>query len=449
MVTAVESAIQDASKAIDTSGAAANSSEALQMGMSLAQRQQQIEQKRQEIDFQRAEQEKQKGDWLHSQMSAITVENDPKIRAHLVDNLAELFPKMFDGRRFDPAQQELFKKSDSFIDKAGALTRVRKMMAENNFAGISEYDKGIVNGMSSADIAQQLGNLNNIHKNEDTITKALIQSRIATQSAAEKAGTSKEELQQTMNQNNPMAFRKASVDLRADDQASRAGSAYDKSLQKLYVQKQALDRASHTLTDPNTPITPQIFREAEKEFVTAMTGSGATGLSQSEKTEYNNMHLKMAETLQKYGNKMVDLRKVAPELVNQLLSSNKRLSEAYGENMEDTVSKVDKNFSESSNPKVQAMRRAKTKDYAPKYHAEKFGDEADQEPEPGVNPGLAGVPQSATPKPSQSDMEAVDNQARERLRQARAAQKAGLPLSFTEQQVKDTYKKITGRDLVE
>jgi hypothetical protein len=460
MATAMDSAIQDASKAIDTSSIGANTVQGLQMGMSLAQRQQDIEAKRQQIQFQQQQQEMQKGEWLHSQLSQVSSENDPKLRAALVNNLNDQYPKIFDGRRLDPTQAELLKKSPTYNDKIVALTRVRKAMLENNFSGMSDFDKQVVNGMSSADVSQQLGHLNTIQTQESAIVKALTMVHVATPQAAAQTGQSQSDLQQTLSQNNPTLARQQMVALRSDDQASKAGAAYDGALKKTYIQKQALDRATHTLTDPNTPITPQIFKESEKEFVTALTGSGATGIGQTEKTEYNDLHLKMAEAMQKYGNKMQDLRVEAPELVNQLQSSINRLSGAYADNMEETTSKVDSNFSQSSNPKVQEMRKLKTKDYAPKYHAAAFGQSGQapvpgqpsqpgQNAQPGVNPGLAAIPQPAANKPTPSDSEQIEVQARERLRQVRAANKAGLPISYTEQQVKDTYKNLTGRELVQ
>lgn len=454
--SAVDSAIQDASKAIDTSGIGANTAQGLQMGMSLAQRQQDIENQRNQLQFQQQQAEMQKGDWLHSQLSQISSENDPKLRGALVDNLDDQYPKLFGGRRLDPTQAELLKKSPPYIDKVGALTRVRKGMVDNDFDGVSDFDKEVVNGMSSSDISQQLGHLNTIQSQESTIIKALTAARVATPQAAAQTGMSQDDLQTKMNQNNPMNARAAMVNLRSDDQASKAGASYDTALKKTFLQKQALDRATHTLSDPNTPLTPQIFRESEKEFVTALTGNGATGLGQTEKTEYNDLHLKLAEYMQKYGNKMQDLRKEAPELVQQLQSSMNRLSTAYQGNMEDTTSKVDKNFAESSNPKVQAMRRLKTKDYAPQYYADSFGSE--QAPSapgsanaaaPGPNPGLAGIPQAAPAKLSQAELESMDTKARELLRQSRESQKAGTPFKYTEQQIKTTYKNKTGKDLVE
>lgn len=442
---AMESAVNAASQAMDTSGIGKNTMEGLQMGMSLAQRQQQIEQARQEMNFKAQQAEMQKHDWLHSQLQSAASENDPKIKGVLLDNLDEQFPKLFEGKRMNPTTVELMKKAPLFLDKVQAAVRVRNAMRTGRFDKISDFDNEVVNGMTNPDVSAVLGHLNTIQQSESQIIKGIqtLGFTPAQAQAIAKGETSPEEQQKQMAASpkyTAQNARKGMLDARLDDQASNAGKAFDAGVSKLYTQQQALDRAQHTLSDPNTPITPQIFREAEKEFVTALTGSGSAGLGQTEKTEYNNLHLKIAEYLQKYGNKMQDLRTAAPELVKQLDSSMARLSGAYSSNLEDKAQKIDANFSQSGNEKVHAIRREKLKQYAPNYYKTKFAQQDEME---------TGTGNHLEPKKSPADMENIDNMAKERVRQAREAQKSGVPVSFTEDQVKETYKRLTGKDLVE
>lgn len=444
MASAVDSAIQDASKAIDTSGIGANTAAGLQMGMSLAQRQEDIEAKKQQIQFQQQQQEVQKGDWLHSQMSSITSENDPHIRKQLVDSMAESFPKMFDGKRMDPAQQELLKKSDSWIDKVGALTRIRKAWSSNTPQSVTDLDKEIVNGMSSNDIATNWNHLNSMQSNETAIIKALIAKGIAPQAAASVAGQSPEQMQQTMAQNSPFMARVQSQQTMAAQQAINKDT-----LMNAY--KQRLDGASRVndlINDAeagNIKTNGPLLGQLNAEIARLETGSQSPGLTASEKTEYTSAATDFSRLKDKITGKPSDA--ISPEIIKQIKGTMNSMTDSYMRSIDDRYGTLSSGLTPVQQPVVKAKW-----DQDKVAYSKRFGHWAGTQPgvsAGGVNPGLAGVSQTNVPKPSQADLDIIDSTAKERLRQARAAQKSGQPITFTEQQVKDTYKNITGKDLVE
>lgn len=437
MASAVDSAIQDASKAIDTSGIGQNTAAGLQMGMSLAQRQQDIDAKKQQIQFQQQQQEVQKGDWLHSQMSAITSENDPKVRHALVDAMADSFPKMFDGKRMDPGQQELMKKSDSWIDKTGALVRIRKSWAANTPQSVSDLDKEIVNGMSSSDIATNWGHLNTMQSNETAIIKALIAKGIAPKQAEAMTGQSQEQMQQTMQQNSPFMARVQSQQTMAAQQAVNKDT-----LMNAY--KQRLDGASRVndlINDAkagNIKTNGPLLGQLNAEIARLETGSQSPGLTASEKTEYTSAATDFSRLKDKITGKPSDA--ISPEIIKQISGTMNSMTDSYMRSIDDRYGTISSGLTPVQAPVVKAKWEQDKQAYA-----KRFGHWAGTDPQSKMlqpeNP--------PAPKQSPADVESIDSMAKERLRQARAAQKAGTPLSFTEEQVKTTYKNITGKDLVE
>lgn len=463
MAFAMDAAIQQASQAVDTSGIGANSLQGLQLGMSLAQRQQQVEQQKQQMEFQRQQMEMKKGDWLHSQLSQISSEDDPKIRGALVDSMSDQYPKLFGGRRVDPTQMELLKKSPPYLDRVAAMTRVRKAMADGNFSNLSDFDKEVINGMSSSDISTQLGHLNTIQSQEMNITKALTAARVATPQAAAQAGTSQEELQQNLTQGNPWQARVTS------QQSMQAQQTVNKdTLMNAY--KQRLDGASRVNdlikdaephVDPDTGKTipgkiktnAAFLGQLNAEISRLETGSQTPGLTASEKTEYTSAVADFTRIKDRITGKPSDA--VSPEIIKQIRGTMNSMTDSYMQSVDDRYSSLASGLTPIQQPIVQAKWAQDAKNYSSRFGhwapESKIGQQqAQPAAQPGVNPGLAApAPNPAPNRPNESELGEIEATARERLRQARAAQKAGTPVSFTEQQVKDTYKKLTGKDLVE
>lgn len=443
MASAMDAAVDNSSKALDTSGIGKNTVEGLEMGMSLAKRAQDIDQKRQEMQFKQQQVDMQKHDWMHDQLKGALSEDDPKLRGVLLDNMSEQFPKLFDGKRMDPATMELMKKAPAFGEKMLAAVRVREAMRTGNFDKLSEFDEHVMNGMTSSDIASKLKELNTIKTNEAMIIKGVTAKGVATPQAAQAAGMDQGEMQEIMNRNNPGNARMAMADLRKDDQASKAGTAFDTATKPVFKQIQALDRGVHTLKS-DSKLTPQMFREIEQEFSNALSGSGAAGLGKLERTEYNSIGLKAAEIKQKYGDKPVDLKKEEPAFVNQLADSMYRLNQAYGENMEKIATNVHENYGQTSNPKVQEMRKRKLQEYAPNAYAKMYGGDGVDGSEQQSMPSNPGNPENKGPKMTSERKAELKQLAIEKLKQIKSSPPGLIPVS--EQDVRDKYKFMTGED---
>lgn len=474
MALAIDQAIQQASQAIDVSGIGKSTSDALNMGMSLAQRQAEVEKNKQELAFKAQQLDLQKHDYFHDKLNQVINEDDPKLRGALVDSLNDEYTQMF-GQRMNPAFPELMKKSQPVLDKLRALYNVRQAFRTHKPDQISQFDNQVTEGMSSKNFSDSWKQLNDIDQNQNGILKALTAQGVnpLTAGPALQEGN-QNALQEAMNlapRARMAATNRSRLAMSLDNQAASAGERFEKDtpLNKLYQQTQGLDRANHTLQNQDTTLTPQIFREVEQEFSQALSGPGNASLGKLERTEMQSIAIKADDFWQKYKNQPVDVRKNAPQLVQQLQASIDRLHGAYSSNMEDRAQVIGQNFDASDNPKVHAVLQEKYSKYAPRYYEQKYGEStgANQAaasakaagspsgqvaPTPAPNaPGGAANDTTQNPNPEPKVMQdqraLLRSQAVAKLSQIRNS-KPGT-LTTTEKDVRDKYKLLTGEDLVE
>lgn len=98
----------------------------------------------------------------------------------------------------------------------------------------------------------------------------------------------------------------------------------------------SLEKAKNLLNNTNIPLTSQALSDAEQDIASALSlrGQGATE-GKIKRTEIETIGRKIAELKQKIGNRPVDLRKDAPEIVGQI----QRLNNALYSDYIDTINK--------------------------------------------------------------------------------------------------------------
>jgi hypothetical protein len=440
MPNAMDAAIESASKAIDTSGIGANAISGLQAGMSLAQRQQQIEAQRQQLQFQQQQQEMQKHDWLHSNLKTAISEDDPKLRGALLDNMSDQFPKLFDGKRIDPATLELMKKSDTFVDKMASVSRLRNAMRTNNFRGLSDYDNEVLGHMTSSDMQAKLQDMTSVQNQEAQLLKALTMTRVATPQAAAVSGQSQSDLQQTMNQSAPGQLR-ANV-----QQKMQAQQAVNKD-QPLNTYKQRLEGAArvfdliHDAESGKVVKNKAFLGQLNAEVARLETGSQSPGLGASEKTELLDKKASLEGLIESFTGDPEDA--VRPGMIKQVKGTMTSMVDSYQQSIHDRYGTLAAGLTDIQKPIIEQKRLADVASYR-----KKFGHWAPEEPE-SMGEGLS-TPAAAPAKPKiTADQAAIYKQkALSRLDQLRNAP-SGVQLNFTEQTVRDAYKTATGKDLVE
>ncbi len=104
----------------------------------------------------------------------------------------------------------------------------------------------------------------------------------------------------------------------------------DPVLKPSMVNLASLDKARGILNNPSLPLSSQVLSDAEQDIANAMSlrGNGATE-GKIKRTEMETLGRKIAELKQNIGNKVVDLRKEAPDIVEQIKNLNNALTDDY------------------------------------------------------------------------------------------------------------------------
>lgn len=437
----VQTAMGNAQQAMDISGVEKNSSEGLQLGMSLASRQADFEKKKQDLQFQQQQHDMQKHEWMHGILSDAVSENDPKIKSMLLDNLNDQFPKIFDGKRMSPTMLEAMNKSPDFMQKMGAVIRIRKAAMNGKPELIPDLDKEVLNEMTNPDFTSTLQKVNQMHSGEDGIIKALTSQGVATPQAAAATGQSQDEMQANLNNSPKYVMRKGMLAARLDDQASKVGDSYEKNtkLSTTYTATQKAGRDLSMMNDTTNPLTPQNLSEMEMTIPQLLGGAGASSLGGVERVEMETAQRKLADFQQKYSGKPVDMRQKDPELVNQIQHTIQRLKGANEQAMEQIAGGIHNQFQQSGNEKVHAVNKAKLLQYAPDTYSKIYGA---QSPQANINPATG---EPAQPKITDDMVSGLRSQAMQAIQKVKAAPQGTV--SVTEDQIKQKFKSMTGHDL--
>jgi hypothetical protein len=353
----------------------------------------------------------------------------------------------------DPMSVELMKKSPTFMDKIAAMIRVRGAMRTNNFSQVSDFDKEVVNGMTSSDISTQLGYLNNMQSQESAIIKALTAARVATPQAAAATGQSQEDLQATMNQSNPINARVQS------QQKMQAQTAVNKdTLMNAY--KQRLDGAARVndllqAADSGKVVTNAAFLgQLNAEIARLETGSQAPGLGASEKTELKSAQSQFEGLKERITGNPTD--SVSPGFIKQVHGTMDSMIDSYQQSVNDRYATIASGLTEVQKPIVKDKWNQDVQNYtkrfgrwAPGIAQQAAATAPNMSPADQLNQsfGAQAGPTQVPPKKDPAQVMQYKQQAMDRIKQIQQAQKAGYPISTTVQQVRQTYKNLTGQDL--
>jgi hypothetical protein len=138
------------------------------------------------------------------------------------------------------------------------------------------------------------------------------------------------------------------LDLRLDNLMSNIGNKieHDEIIGKSQVNLASLEKARAILNNKDLPLTSQTLSDAEQDIANALSlrGQGATE-GKIKRTEMESLGRKLAEIKQRIGNKPVDLRKEAPEIVTQIQKLNNALHDDYVDTINTRRNKVVDNYS--------------------------------------------------------------------------------------------------------
>lgn len=429
MAFAMDTAISDASKAVDVSGIGKDTTEGLQMGMSLAQRQQQLEQQRQALQFQSEQNEMQKHDWLHAQLGTALGENNPQLRKVYLDSLNEQFPKVFDGKRMDPATLKAAEKVPSVGDALLAAGRIRSSMMTNHPEQIKQMDMDVMNGLTgptSENLKQILG----APGLELQYQKFMMQ-----QQQNEKNNQFKEE---RIDQGNTR------IDIGQNNKAQ--ATVNNDPLLKQYLPRldgaakinDLIESAKSGKVVPNSAFLGQLNAEMSR----LETGSQSPGLGASEKTELTDASAKLAKLKEYVTGNPSDI--VSPGLIKQAQGTINELSDSY-------MNTVDNRFETLKSGATDAQQQiiGNKHETLKGQYRKRFGRWAGDSDESAQTPAGMGatkppIMQAQQPKITNDVKSQALSAAQGRLQQLKSAPPGTL--NFTEQQVKDVYKQVTGSD---
>jgi hypothetical protein len=184
-------------------------------------------------------------------------------------------------------------------------------------------------------IAQQnASNAQDISKDRDIRRKVMdsIETRNSREQIAKENRLARQETA-AANRENSSLRRQELNDARTDRLMTGVGSRMenDPVLRPSMVNLASLDKARGILSS-NVPLTSQVLSDAEQDIANALSlrGTGATE-GKIKRTEMETLGRKIAELKQEVGNKPVDLRKEAPEIVEQIKVLNEALTNDYVE----------------------------------------------------------------------------------------------------------------------
>lgn len=357
MATMMEHVSGELSKPLDISGIAKGSADALHAGMALAQRRQELELKRQELETNKKYAQVQTGYFVMGKLKEIALEKDPAMKKIMIEGLDSQMREM--GLGGVPKGTQVWMKTPSYGEMYMKAYRVFSFMQEHK----PEEAEKIIMGLPE-------------HVQQPTLQ--LVDSFRAAAGAQAKIDQFKSQQAQREERLNQGQQRIEKV---KDDQATAAGRSFDndKLLTQYSRQKDALARALHTIKSGGI-ITPQLKAEIEREIGTAIAGQGIVSEGAINRLEFNPAAVKVAQWLQNIGNKPVDLKKTAPEVIGFLEDTITRLNDAYAVGLKNRAETIAKNFEQTSNPKVQAIVDAKLKKYSGESsQQEKSTSQVDQE----------------------------------------------------------------------
>lgn len=157
-------------------------------------------------------------------------------------------------------------------------------------------------------------------------------------------------------------YRQQSLGLRAGDQASRAGEAFDKDPILLQTDKQrnqiALDL--HTLNTAKI-VNPQILNEVSTGMANAISGGRSASLGAVHMQEINNLDKKWTDFLQFINSKPEALNQ--PETIQFVKDTLARLDDSYANIAETRALSKANAKTYQSNPEAQAAVAAKVQQY--------------------------------------------------------------------------------------
>lgn len=433
MANAMDAAIQNSSQALDTSGIGKGTVEGLQAGMGLAQRQQEIQQQRQTMQFQQDQHEIQKMDWFHGQLKDVATETDPSLRKIKVEALDESYTNIF-KQRMTPAVGEWAKRVSSAPDAMLAMGSVWDAMNDPNLNVPSNqklaYAKEVLNHWSG-DPSEFFKQAAQMKGYASSMQKALISARVATPQAAAAAGMPEADLQNKLTENNPITKRVTS-------QQEMAAQTQVNKDPLLNAYKQRLDGAGRVYDLINDAEAGKV--KTNKAFLGQLnaevgrleTGSQSPGLGASEKTELLSAAAQFEGLKERFTGKPDDA--VPPEIIAQVKGTMNSMTDSYMKSIDDRYSTLQSGLTEVQKPIVAQKKQSDISSYTKKFGrwtGSTQPAEAQSEPQARL---------------TTDDMDKISKIADERVRQARAASQSGVPLPYTEGDVKDWYKSKTGKE---
>lgn len=126
------------------------------------------------------------------------------------------------------------------------------------------------------------------------------------------------------------------ADARTDRMLSALGTRFenDSVLKPSNVNLASLNKSKTMLENTTAPLTSQSVSDVEQDIASALSlRPGVLSEGKIRRTEIEDLNRKLGEFKQKWGNKMVDMRTEAPEIVDQLRKVNQILVDDY----EDTI----------------------------------------------------------------------------------------------------------------
>lgn len=104
----------------------------------------------------------------------------------------------------------------------------------------------------------------------------------------------------------------------------------DEILKPAQINLESLNKSSRILNDTSLPLTPQSLADAQQDITSALSlRPNALTEGKIKRTEMDAASLEIANLIQKYGNAPVDVRKIAPKLVEQVQKLNNVLVDDY------------------------------------------------------------------------------------------------------------------------
>lgn len=142
------------------------------------------------------------------------------------------------------------------------------------------------------------------------------------------------------------------VEVMRDDQASKAGHAFEEPLMNQMTNtKNNLDRAMQMLNG-KTPITAKNFAILQQDMINAMAPGGAATEGKVSREMVHTLQDSLNDLALKFGN-VKDLRQAQPQVIQQLRDTINGVRSDYATAAKQRVKEIGSNFSDVGNPKVQ------------------------------------------------------------------------------------------------